>query len=32
MKDFLNRHIGGFATFLAVYSWVLVFAIELGRI
>lgn len=32
MKEFLNRHLVGFTTFLAVYSWVLVFTIELSRI
>ena len=32
MKEFLDRHLGEFATFLAVYSWVLVFTIELTRI
>lgn len=32
MKDFLNKHIVDFTAFLAVYSWVLVFTVELGRI
>ena len=32
MKEFLDRHMVDFSIFLAVYSWVVVFVIELGRI